>query len=65
MAEHPVIQLFRTHSTSPVTGALSMMLMKLAGWIGLAKNLSEDDIAILANIGGIRFRDGLARRENT
>ncbi|OSO82663.1 hypothetical protein [Burkholderia pseudomallei] len=35
----------------------------LAGWIDLAvEHLTEDDVSILVNVGGLLYRDGLNRR---
>ncbi|AOJ05822.1 hypothetical protein WS70_25710 [Burkholderia mayonis] len=35
----------------------------LAGWIDLAlEHLTDDDVSVLVNVGGLLFRDGLQRK---
>ncbi|RQY11170.1 hypothetical protein [Burkholderia stagnalis] len=35
----------------------------LAGWIDLAaERLTDDDVSVLVNVGGLLFRDGLQRK---
>lgn len=64
---HPIIALFeQSAEIIDATGQdvqLDDAITKLAGWMGLAQDrLTEDDMAALAEIGAILYRDGLKRR---
>lgn len=64
---HPLIALFENRAevldaTGQATHA-DDAIVKLASWMELAKTrLTEDDMAVLADIGAILYRDGLKRR---
>lgn len=64
---HPLIALFE--SRAEVLDAAGQdthpddAIVKLASWMELAKlRLTEDDVAVLSDIGAILYRDGLKRR---
>lgn len=64
---HPLIALFENRAeVLDATGQATHpddAIVKLASWIELAKaRLTEDDMAVLADIGAILYRDGLKRR---
>lgn len=64
---HPIIALFETYSLAIcATGrraSLDDMVVKFAGWLEEAQDrLSEDDMAVLLEVGAIMYRDGLRRR---
>lgn len=41
-------------------------IANLAAWMDLAANhLTEDDMAVLGEIGGVLYREGLLRREGS
>ncbi|MBN3833670.1 hypothetical protein [Burkholderia sp. Ac-20344] len=67
MSIHPVIAAFERQSkildvigdTQDSDDAIAL----LAGWIDLvAERLTEDDVSVLVNVGGLLFRDGLQRK---
>ncbi|KWO49393.1 hypothetical protein [Burkholderia territorii] len=67
MSIHPVIAAFEHQAkildvigdTQDSDDAIAL----LAGWIDLAaEHLTEDDVCVLVNIGGLLFRDGLQRK---
>ncbi|MBK3336358.1 hypothetical protein [Burkholderia pseudomallei] len=67
MSIHPVIAAFEHQAkildvigdTQDSDDAIAL----LAGWIDLAvEHLTEDDVSILVNVGGLLYRDGLNRR---
>lgn len=64
---HPMIALFENRAevldAAGQRTSLDDAIVKLAAWMGLAQDqLSDDDMAILAEVGAIMYRDGLARR---
>lgn len=64
---HPIIAIFEQgDEVIDATGRQVQpedAITKLAGWIGLAQDrLTENDMAVLAEIGAILYRDGLNRR---
>lgn len=64
---HPLIALFENRAeVLDATGQATNQddaIVKLASWMELAKaRLTEDDMAVLADIGAILYRDGLKRR---
>ncbi|MBS0339825.1 MAG: hypothetical protein JSS56_04825 [Proteobacteria bacterium] len=62
---HPTIKLFEQQAELlEIQGSakgLDDAIALLAGWMELA-DLSEDDWAVLGEVGGILYRDGLRRR---
>lgn len=64
---HPMIALFESHAQAlDATGrktCLDDAITLLAGWMSLAQDhLSENDMAVLGEVGAIMYRDGLNRR---
>lgn len=64
---HPLIALFQAQAeVLDATGQVTHLddaIAKLAGWMELVEDdLTEDDMAVLAEIGGILYREGLNRR---
>lgn len=64
---HPLIALFENHAealdASGRKTCLDDAITGLAAWMGLAQDrLTEDDMAVLAEIGAIMYREGLQRR---
>lgn len=67
METHPLIDLFQSKAevldASGSKEGIDTAITLLAGWMDLAKSkLTEDDIAVLSDIGAILYRHGLARR---
>lgn len=67
MSIHPVIAAFEhqakildmTGDRQDADDAIAL----LAGWIDLAiEHLTEEDVSVLVNVGGLLFRDGLQRK---
>lgn len=64
---HPLIALFQgsaeaMDATGQVPG-LDEAIVRLASWMELAQDrLTEDDVAVLAEIGAVLYREGLNRR---
>ena len=64
---HPLIALFeQSAEVLDATGRKEQLddaIIKLAGWMELAQDrLTDDDMAVLSEIGAILYRDGLGRR---
>ncbi len=64
---HPLIALFQDHAeVLDATGrrpGVDGAIVKLTTWMSAAADhLSEDDVALLAEIGAILYQDGLDRR---
>ncbi|NYT36638.1 hypothetical protein ERD78_07125 [Allopusillimonas soli] len=64
---HPMIQLFEDRAkvldASAQKADLDEGIVLLAGWLEGAKEwLSEDDIAILSEVGAIMYQEGLLAR---
>lgn len=64
---HPIIAMFQAQAeildAQGTESTVEDAIWKLAAWMGLAmKDLHEDDVALLCEIGGILYRDGLRRR---
>lgn len=64
---HPIIQLFEERAMlldmQRSTAGLDDALANLAAWMELAQDhLSEDDWAVLGEIGGTLYREGVSRR---
>ena len=67
MHDHPLIKLFEQRAELlEIQGSkagLDEALTQLAAWMDLAqKHLTEDDMAVLGEIGGLLYREGLRRR---
>lgn len=64
---HPIIELFEQRAAllemqGSRTG-LDEAIANLAAWIELARDhLTEDDWAVLGEIGGMLYREGVSRR---
>lgn len=65
---HPIINLFQskaevldaTQSREGLDDAIAL----LAGWIEASQGkLTEDDLAVLSDVGAMLYRDGLGRRD--
>ena len=63
---HPTINLFEQQAELlEIQGSakgLDDAIAQLAAWMDLA-DLSEDDWAVLGEVGGILYREGLRRRQ--
>lgn len=64
---HPTIELFRARAevldAAGTKTSLDDAIVKLAAWMGLVQDrLTEDDMAVLAEVGAILYREGLGRR---
>lgn len=64
---HPVIQRFEAQAelldAQGSRESLDEAVVRLAAWIGLAQDhLTEDDMAVLMEVGGILYREGLRRK---
>lgn len=64
---HPVIQQFEVQAqlldVQESRASLDDAVVRLAAWIGLAEDhLTEDDMAVLVEIGGVLYREGLRKR---
>lgn len=64
---HPLISIFQQRAqlldAQGSTLGLDDAVWKLAAWASLAQGrLTEDDLALLGEIGGILYHEGLARR---
>ncbi|WP_087863750.1 hypothetical protein [Comamonas thiooxydans] len=67
MFNHPLIKLFEQRAElldlQGSKAGLDDALAELAAWMDLAKShLTEDDMAVLGEVGGILYREGLRRR---
>lgn len=67
MFNHPLIKLFEQRAElldlQGSKASLDDALAELAAWMDLAKShLTEDDMAVLGEVGGILYREGLRRR---
>lgn len=65
---HPIIQRFEAQAQlldlrdSP--DSLDDAIARLAGWMELAaERLREDDLAVLTEVGGVLYREGLRSRQ--
>jgi hypothetical protein len=67
MTAHPTIHLFE-HLAELLDlqgseAGLDDAISRLAAWMDLARDhLTEDDLAVLNEIGGVLYREGLRRR---
>ena len=66
---HPLIDLFEQRAALlDVQGSkqgLDEAIAELAAWMDLAHGrLSEDDLAVLGEIGGLLYREGQRRRQS-
>lgn len=64
---HPMITLFESGAqlldAEDRETQLDDAIVGLAAWMGLAQDhLTEDDMAVLAEVGAILYREGLRRR---
>lgn len=64
---HPIIQLFEERAglldMQASKAGLDDAITKLAAWMSLAADhLTEDDLAVLGEIGGLLYREGVSRR---
>jgi len=64
---HMVIQRFEAQAellnVQEARESLDDAVVRLAAWIGLAESrLTEDDMAVLVEVGGILYREGLRKR---
>lgn len=67
MFNHPLIKLFEQRAElldlQGSKAGLDDALAELAAWMDLAKShLTEDDMAVLGEVGGILYREGVRRR---
>ena len=67
MTDHPMIKLFEHRAElldlQGSKAGQEEALIQLAAWMDLAKShLTEDDMAVLGEVGGILYREGLRRR---
>lgn len=65
--DHPIIKLFEAKAEilelSGNKEGIDAAIVQLAGWIDSAQGrLTEDDLAVLSDIGAMLYRDGLGRR---
>jgi len=64
---HPLIALFQTKAAvidiTEGKDGLDEAITLLASWMSVAENkLSEDDLAVLSDVGAILYKEGLRRR---
>jgi len=64
---HPLIALFETKAAvieiTEGKDGLDEAIALLASWMSVAENkLSEDDVAVLSDVGAILYKEGLRRR---
>ena len=64
---HPTIKLFEQRAElldlQASRWSLDDAISELAAWIDLARyKLTEDDMVVLGNVGGLLYREGLRRR---
>jgi hypothetical protein len=64
---HPLIALFETKAAvieiTDGKDGLDEAIALLASWMSVAENkLSEDDLAVLSDVGAILYKEGLRRR---
>lgn len=64
---HPVIERFQAQAevidAQGSRDSVDEAVVRLAAWIGVAEDhLTEDDMAVLVEVGGILYREGLRRR---
>lgn len=67
MKTHHMIQLFELQAelldVREDKSDLDDAISRLAAWMGLARDhLTEDDLAVLGEIGAVLYREGLRRR---
>lgn len=67
MTAHPTIHLFQQLAEmldlQRSEAGLDDAISRLAAWMDLARDhLTEDDLAVLGEIGGVLYREGLRRR---
>lgn len=65
---HPMIQRFEAQAElldmQASRASLDDAVVRLAAWMELAKRkLSEDDMVVLIEVGGVLYREGLRKRE--
>lgn len=59
---HPMIQRFEAQASRE---SLDDAVVRLAAWVDLAQGmLSEDDMVVLMEVGGLLYREGLRRRQS-
>lgn len=66
---HPMIQRFEAQAElldmQAARESLDDAVVRLAAWVDLAQErLSEDDMVVLMEVGGILYREGLRRRQS-
>lgn len=66
---HPMIQRFEAQAElldmQASRESLNDAVVRLAAWVDLAQaRLSEDDVVVLMEVGGILYREGLRRRQS-
>lgn len=66
---HPMIQRFEAQAElldmQASRESLDDAVVRLAAWVDLAQaRLSEDDVVVLMEVGGILYREGLRRRQS-
>lgn len=66
---HPMIQRFEAQAElldmQASRESLDDAVVRLAAWVDLAQGkLSEDDMVVLMEVGGILYREGLRRRQS-
>lgn len=66
---HPMIQRFEAQAElldmQAARESLDDAVVRLAAWMDLAHGkLSEDDMVVLMEVGGILYREGLLRRQS-
>lgn len=66
---HPMIQRFEAQAElldmQAARESLDDAVVRLAAWVDLAQGrLSEDDMVVLMEVGGILYREGLRRRQS-
>lgn len=66
---HPMIQRFEAQAellnVQATRDSLDDAVVRLAAWMELASGkLSEDDMVVLIEVGGILYREGLRKRQS-
>ncbi len=66
---HPMIQRFEAQAElldmQAARESLDDAVVRLAAWMDLAQGrLSEDDMVVLVEVGGILYREGLRKRQS-
>jgi hypothetical protein len=69
MTTHPVIETFQVRAElldmQGSSAGLDEAVAQLAAWMDLASDrLTEDDVAVLTEIGAMLYRDGLRKRRS-